>query len=427
MREYVVNRPEEAAMRRILERERTGPEGAVVRLAWLAGLTREEIAGLTWSQVSFLDDRLELPDRMVPLSPELRTYLWSRYEASGEQTPYVVLSSRAKTPLRPESISRLARQAMDRGGQPQVRLMDLRHDWIIRQLETQDWPTVARISGVEVPALQARFSGYVPERKNTTWQSREPSPQVDEFKLWKVLQAERNAPAGLALWLAWQMGLQAQEIISLTWSQVDFARGLLVLPGRSIPMTSAVRRLLEETQARRAPSDDPHVLLTEHSRNPVDLPRLSRMTRAALIRGGMEHVLLRDLRKDEGRESEDSLILARALELGAVSRGDVMELLGISKTAAYSRLHRLTERKKLVRVGGKYYLPGTVVPPEKHLETIRAYLERAGFAYRQDIVELLHIRPKQCTLVLRHLVQAGELVQQGQKYYLPQDEKRKVE
>ena len=47
MREYVVNRPEEAAMRRILERERTGPEGAVVRLAWLAGLTREEIAGLT--------------------------------------------------------------------------------------------------------------------------------------------------------------------------------------------------------------------------------------------------------------------------------------------------------------------------------------------------------------------------------------------
>ena len=67
-----------------------------------------------------------------------------------------------------------------------------------------------------------------------------------------------------------------------------------------------------------------------------------------------------------------------------------------------------------------------MVPPEKHLETIRAYLERAGFAYRQDIVELLHIRPKQCTLVLRHLVQAGELVQQGQKYYLPQDEKRKV-
>lgn len=36
----------------------------MLRLAWLEGLTREEIADLTWDQVSFLDDRLELPDRM---------------------------------------------------------------------------------------------------------------------------------------------------------------------------------------------------------------------------------------------------------------------------------------------------------------------------------------------------------------------------
>ena len=63
--------------------------------------------------------------------------------------------------MQPESISRLARQALDRSGQKDVRLMDLRHDWIIHQLETEDWPTVARLSGVEVPALQARFSRFV--------------------------------------------------------------------------------------------------------------------------------------------------------------------------------------------------------------------------------------------------------------------------
>ena len=96
-----------------------------------------------------------------------------------------------------------------------------------------------------------------------------------------------------------------------------------------------------------------------------------------------------------------------------------MNLLGLSKTAAYACLRRLTERKKLVRVGGKYYLPGDVVPPEKHLETIRAYLEKAGFAYRQDIAELLHIQRKQCALILRHMVERGELKQSGQKYYLP--------
>ena len=47
-------RPDEAALRRLLEREQHGPEGLILRLAWLEGLTREEIAGLTWKQVSFL-------------------------------------------------------------------------------------------------------------------------------------------------------------------------------------------------------------------------------------------------------------------------------------------------------------------------------------------------------------------------------------
>lgn len=422
MREYVVNRPDEAAVRRILEKN--GPESVVLRLAWQAGLSRDEISALTWPQVSFLDDRLELPDRMVPLDPELRAVLWRLYESHHEESPRVVLSARGKTPLRPESISRLARQALDQEGQTAVRLMDLRHDWIIRQLADKDWPTVARISGVEVPALQARFAAYAPKERPPL---PEEAAQVDEFKLWRVLQTQRSTPAGLALWLVWQLGLQAQEIVALTWDQVDLERDVLRLPDREMPLTNAVRRLLEDTRRRRSPEDDPHVVLTEHSRKPVDLPRLSRMTRAALIRGGMEGVTLRDLRKDESREDEDARILALAKERGALSRGDVMILLELSKTAAHGRLKRLTEQKKLVRIGGKYYPAGTAVPPERHLETIRAYLEQAGFAYRQDIAALLRIDPRQCTLVLRRMVAAGDLVQSGQKYYLPQQETRRAE
>jgi len=420
-------RLEEAALRRLLEREQTGPEGLVLRLAWLEGLTREEIAALTWAQVSFLDERLELPDRMVPLDPEVRSFLWRLHEAreargaEGED-PHVLLSARERKPMRLESISRLARLALDRGGLEGVRLLDLRYDWILRCLDRMDWPEAARISGVEVATLQLRFSA-VPARKD----AKAPPVQVDEFKLWKVLQAERGTAAGLAMWLAWQLGLQAQEMIALTWDQVDFEKGVLHLPDREVSLTSAVRRLLEEEFRRRGPEEDPHVLLTERSRKPLDLPRLSRITRAALIRGGLERVALRDLRKDDGRETENDLILRRALERGYVSRSDVSELLGFSKTATYARLRRLTEQKRLVRVGGKYYLPGTVVPPERHREAIVEYLAQAGFAYRQDIVDLLHIQPKQCTLLLRHMVEDGALVQLGQKYYLPQQEKRKAE
>ena len=418
-------RLEEAALRLLVEREQTGPEAVVLRLAWLEGLTREEIANLTWSQVSFLDGRLELPDRAVPLDPELRTMLWRLQEAHSEASPYVVLSARSRTPLRPESISRLARQALDRGGLAGVRLLDLRYDWILRQLETLDWPEAARLSGMEVASLQIRFSGGVPaaddaeRRRKNRGKKVSAADQIDEFKLWKVLQAERGTPAGLALWLAWQLGLQAREMTALTWDQIDWEGDRVRLPDREVVLSSTVRRLLEEERRSRAPSDDPHVLLTERSRRPIDLPRLSRMTRAALIRGGMERTALRDLRRNEGRDSGDALILQQALNAGAVSRGEVSRLLGLSKTAAYHRLRRLTERKRLVRVGGKYYLPGTVVPPERHLETVRAYLEREGFAYRQDVAALLHIQPKQCGLLLRHMVEAGQLLQRGQRYVLP--------
>ena len=90
-------------------------------------------------------------------------------------------------------------------------------------------------------------------------------------------------------------------------------------------------------------------------------------------------------------------------------------------------MNKIFENGKLVRVGRKYYLPGTVVPPEQHREAILGYLAQVGFAYRQDIVDLLHIQPKQCTLVLHHMVEKGDLVQLGQKYFLPEREERKVE
>lgn len=420
MRDY--RRLDGEVLEGILGAEGKGPEGIVLRLAWRAGLSREEIAALEWEQVSFLDGRLELPGRMIPLTADLRTALWRLYEANHEHSRYVVLSARGKKPMAPESISRLARAALDRAGQADVRLMDLRHDWIRRQIEERGWAEAARLSGVEIPALQARFAGAVEEAGPGKAEVQAP-PEVDEFKLWRVLQAEKGSPAGLALWLAWQLGLQAGEIIALTWDQVG--EEFLRLPDREVPLTNAVRRQLEEARKRRLPGDPPQVLLTERSRKPLDLPRLSRVTRAALIRGGMERVCLRDLKRDEGREDEDARLIEAARE-APLSRGDVMALLGISRTAAYSRLHRMTERGKLIRVGGKYYLPGSVVPPEKQLEVIRASLAQTGFAYRQDIVALLKIRPKQCTLLLRRLVEAGELVQKGQRYSLPEGKKEEA-
>lgn len=81
----------------------------------------------------------------------------------------------------------------------------------------------------------------------------------------------------------------------------------------------------------------------------MDQPRLSKMVRTALIRGGMEHISLGDLCREERRENEDARLLAYAAEKGTISRSEAMSLLGLSKVAAYERLRQLAERGKLVR------------------------------------------------------------------------------
>ena len=60
-------RPDEAAMQRILERYPYSPEGAIIRLAWLQGLSRKELNQLTWDQVDFAN-RVLLPERTVPMA-----------------------------------------------------------------------------------------------------------------------------------------------------------------------------------------------------------------------------------------------------------------------------------------------------------------------------------------------------------------------
>ena len=444
---YVIHRPDEAAMRRILDANAVTPTGTILRLAWLQGLTREEISQLTWADVVFADQQLSLKGRQVPLCEEMAKCLAGRYELYRAKSPYVVISDKYKERLSPESISRLVRKALDREGMEQVRLMDLRHDFILRQLQSHDWPYVVRVSGMSVATLQSCFNRQmneergaaetIPEGEDAAIPAFAPVPaeeteasaagerkpsvrtvQVDEFKLWKILQANTASAAGIALWLTWQLGLQGGEIVSLTWDQVDLEESRIHLPERSIPLTNSLRRILQAQWDRRQEGDPPQVLLSPNSRKPMDLARLSKLVRTTLIRGGMEQVTLRDLRKDESRESEESIILRQAAEAGSISRQEVMAFLGLSKTTAYHRLRGLTDRKKLVRVGEKYYVAGTVVPPERQWEEIARYLEQTGSAYRQDIAGLLRVGPRQCASLLRRMVDSGRLIQRGQRYFL---------
>lgn len=413
-------RPDREKLLRILADNRDNLEGIVLRLAWKMGLSREEIRRLAWSDISFSDSQLILRDRTIPMDKDTRQVLEARYDFRGQVSPYVVISERRRTQILPESISRMARVALDKGGLPDISLTDLRRDFIICQLEAHGWPYTARISGIAPATLYAKFSAYMPPAKAAEPQSEEPS--VDEFLMWRVLQAEGSSPVGLALWMTWKMGLQANEILSLTWEQVDFETNELHLADRCVPLGNTGRRLLLDTQAQNSGAADPHVLLTPNSRKPFDRVWLSKSVRSALIRGGMENATLRDIGVEARHKEDDEILIRYAVEKGSITKREVMAVLGLQKVAAYERLRRLTEQKRLVRVGAKYYVTGTVVPPEKQYEVLREYLEKAEGAYRQELAKLLHVEPRQCTVILKHLVEEGKLVQHGQQYYLPQVE-----
>lgn len=420
MQEYVVNRPDEGAMERILTKNFNNAAGVILRLAWQAGLLRDEIQHLTWAQVDFLDQQIVLPDRAVPISEGLADWLADLRDSRSRRSEAVVLSDRDQKPLTPQSISRLARTALDQEGQTDIRLIDLRHDWLLRQLERHDWQYVSRISGIEAAALNVHFGAYLEEKKVSTRIHRDEPAQIDEFALWKLLQMERTTPAGVTLWLTWQLGLRLEEIVTLTWEQVDMEGERLCLPDRTIPMSSGIHSIFQDLLSAEAKSG--YVLTAPRSGQPYDRTRLSKLVRAVLIRGGLDDITLRDLRLDcDIRVGGENQVIAYIRQHGSTTRNEVMELLDVSKTTAYNRLKQMVRRGKLTQVGNRYYIRDTVVPPERQEAVILEYLTKEGFAYRQDIARILRVDPRQCRAILQKMVASGQIVQQRQRYILKKE------
>ena len=58
--------------------------------------------------------------------------------------------------------------SLDAGDLKAVRLIDLRHDYVLRQLERHDWQYVSRITGLEAAAMNVHFAAYLTEKKVST-------------------------------------------------------------------------------------------------------------------------------------------------------------------------------------------------------------------------------------------------------------------
>lgn len=408
MQQKVFHQPNREVLTKLLRENTDNAAGIVLRLAWLQGLTRDEINNLTWRQVDFDTKLLRLADREIPLEGDTAEILQAWNIMYGECSEYVAVSEKRKAQMTPQHISRIARTVLDAEGQKNVRLLDLRYDYVLRQLETHDWPYVLRVSGLSVTTYRNTLAAV--RKEDAIEPAAAQNEKENAYRIWKIMQSDQTSPAGIALWLSYQIGLQAEEIVSLTWEQIDFAAGVIHLSGRDEAITNAVSRILKAEQAKRSAQDDPHIILTPRTRKPLTAARLSTMVRTLLIRGGVEEASLRTLRRDSVLEDEKKRILAFVRQHGSISRAECIEVLGTTANKAYGRLNALAFSGDLTRINARYYSPDAVVAPQQQTEAIKRYVSENGAAYCSDIAELLHIGKRSTARILKRMVDSGELI-----------------
>ena len=361
-----IARPNEEAMRRLLTKYVNRVEEVVFRLAWQAGLTRQEILDLKWTDISFDDGMINLPRRSVPIVEDLSICLGvRRLMASSEDLidsvqPYVVVTDGYHTHPTKVHLSRLVAAAIDeeeslRG----LRLDDLRNDYIIRILEKNSTTYAMEKAGINWVTVNGTFADYLPPASEKEKRKKEDvslSP-ADEAHLLKIIRAEGSSPEAIAMQCAFELGILLEDMVSLTWDKIDLKNKILLQKDKVYSISEEFAEILRGAFMKRTPEDDPHVFLGITARHPLDRVYLAKTVKNKLIRGGLEHIRMNHITR-RGREKErEQAILSFVREHGSIQNKQVIELLEVSNMSAYRYLCQMVEKGMLIKEKQKCYLP----------------------------------------------------------------------
>ncbi len=445
------NRPDDSALRLLLSHEDCTPAGTIVRLAWLCGLLRNEITFLLWEQVDFDTNQLVLPDRKIPLTAQMCAYLARLRAQNAQYSQYVLISNRKTAPMAEQSVSALARKALDNCGQSSVRLNDLRIDFIIRALGENSREQVSYISGVDLPALQEHYLPYAGAAAVRESEKAEITQSVRDA-LAELLQKEGASMVGLSVRFVWELGIPVPSLPLLTWRKIDFEKAEAVFDERSVGIPEDFLLLLRDVKDSRSGAY-PYIILNETRQNPTDAFFIQKAVQQTLIRSGIMGITLPDLQNDYWRQHAAELreLLGSTPELStefhSVPRNLPKELtlqpeeklleylranastdyktlksaLGLSDTEAKQLLRQGLSTGKIVRVGFRYYLPDAVVRSENQKALILQYVASHQPVTSSELSALLGFQERrQIYWVINPLLKSGELVRNVRnKYSLP--------
>ncbi len=419
LKDKVYKRPDEEALLRILDQNSGKCAELVIRLVWNAGMNVVEARELKWEQVDFSNSQINLPNRTVPMEAPLQNCLQRWHNLFSWRSPeYVVISDLRRVRMTRVALSRIVSEALKAGGMEGITMADLRQDYVIRLMEQHDLPYVSRISGLKLAVLKANYYQYVRPSTNIE-KTKQADNAVDEDKMIRLVKAE-GVPLGIAIWLAWKQDMSLEGIVALTWDQIDLDMRILNLPSGYVFIDDTLDELLRKAREIRDPEDLPYVILSPKARKPFRKDRLSRVMREVLVHRGIEDTCIVDLKTVNRRKKNEDLILQYLEKKKYITMEEAKEILHVSgHNLPYECLLRLREQGKLTLVGARYYLAGTVVPPERQYETICAYLKEKGSARLGELAGQLGIESKQCWWILKGLVKEGKLLHEGHKYSLP--------
>ncbi len=414
------HKPAEAPLRALLDREYGTAAGTVLRLAWQAGLQRKEISALTWAGVYLSEGTLQISERAIPLSGELKRYLEDLRDCQGRVRAggRVLLSDSRRKPLAVYSVSNLARTALQTEGLEGVTLGDLRTDYTLRQIGSGGLEHAARVTGMNIHWLmRLAAEENLPAEKMRPVKASPISdrPAIDRAALEELARREGGTDGVLAVFLALDAGADLREIAELRWSSVDLPAGTLTLPSGTIRLSPILLDLL----AARRRSPKARVLTAPRTGKAYPAERISRLARTALVRAGMDRLSLKDLNRAYARRDAGERLTAWIRQNGPIKRSAAAKLLNLPDQTAGHMLRILCEDGVLMPVGMKYYLPGAAVPPEEQRARVLHLLEKERSASCAAFAVELGTDVRQCGTLLRRMVQDGDIVQVGRKYQLP--------
>ena len=446
------NKPDASAMQLLLSHEDCTPAGTILRLAWLCGLMRNEITFLLWNQVDFEGAQLVLPERKIPLSGQMLSYLQRLHEQNAQCSQYVLISSRKTAPMAEQSVSALIRKALDSSNQDSVRLNDLRIDFIIGALRENSREYVSYISGVDLPALQEHYLPYLDDGVVRENEKAEITPRI-RAELQNFLQKEAASMVWLSLRFVWQLGIPVSLLSLLTWQQIDFENSVVVFEDRKISIPEDFLQILRNVRISQG-GTYPNIILNETKKNPTDVFFIQKAVQQALIRSGIIGITLPDLQIDYWRQHSSELkeLLKRSPEASAefnsIPRNlpseitkphedELLEFLQANVSADYKALKsslsfrdaelKLLLKKclasgKIIRVGFRYYLPDTVVHRENQRAVILQYVASHQPVTSSELSDLMGFHERrQIYWVLNPLLKSNELVRCGRNKYALQD------